>query len=305
MFENIEKLENASLKNFSTMRVGGKAKVIVFPKNHLQLLEIIETCTAYNLKWMILGNGSNILFLDEGFDGVLINLKHFNQIYVCKNYVEKSQETEVEIEHASVWAGAGCNMFVLNQSLAKLGIGGLEWSYGIPATLGGMLYMNGGCFNHEIGQFVEEVLVLDGKWLKRLKKSELKFEYRHSNLQKYIILGAKLLLYSQNSEEIAQNMQFYLNKKKESQPCEYPSLGSIFKRIEGQQTIYPAKVIDELGLKGQKIGGAEVSTKHAGFIVNTGGATAADVLALIDLLQSKMAERGIKANPEIVVCKNV
>ena len=303
MFEEFEKIENADLKQFSTMRTGGLAKVVLFPKNHLELIEIVRLCKQGNLQYMILGNGSNVLFDDDGFDGVIVSLKHLNRISVCASR-DSSTSLRMTARRNSVRAGAGTNLFVLNQKLAELGLSGLEWSYGIPATLGGFLVMNGGCFGHEIGEFVEEVTVLDGTRVRRLKKDDLQFSYRTSNLKKYVVLGAKLRLKCEKTEKIKQNMQFFFSKKRESQPCEFPSLGSVFKRVQGENPIFPAKLIDEMGLKGFSIGGAQVSTKHAGFIINKGGATSADVLQLIEFLETKLAERGVMPEREIIVVKN-
>ena len=194
----------------------------------------------------------------------------------------------------------------MNKKLERLGLSGLEWSYGIPATLGGMVVGNAGCFDHEMGQVVKEVLVADGGKLKILKKDDLHFAYRSAkhndvDLKNYVVLAAKLKLFHEKREKIAQKMANFLKKKRELQPCDKPSLGSVFKRIEGNETIFPAKLIDELGFKGCKIGGAEVSTKHAGFIINDGNATAEDFLKLVEVVESKLAEMGVFPEREIDV----
>lgn len=301
MFEKFEKIENADLKNFSTMRTGGKARVIVFPKNKQELIEIMRLCEQHKKKSLVLGNGSNVLFDDTGFDGVIVSLKHFNKISICTKSMIKNDPSHCHF----VSVGAGVNLFVLNRKLAEMGLSGLEWSYGIPATLGGFIVGNGGCFGHEIADFVEEVTVLDDRKIKTLKKSVLQFSYRNSNLRKFVVLSAKLRLKQQSSEKIRQDMMLYFNKKRESQPCEFPSLGSIFKHIKTEnETLFPAKLIDEMGLKGFCIGGAQVSTKHAGFIVNKGGATSTEVLQLIELLENKFAQKGVKAEREIIVAEN-
>ncbi len=288
MFNNFDFIKNADLKNFSTIKIGGKAKYIVFPKNHLELAEIFRICKKNGLKSYILGNGSNILFDDEGFDGVLIHLKHFQKL--------KRISTDL------VFVGAGMNLFLLNQKVKKLGLSGLEWSYGIPATLGGLIAMNGGCFGHEICEFVESVLVFDGQKLKILNKNEIKFSYRHSSLKdRVVILGARLKLAQKGSEEIESEMQRCFERKKTAQPCEFPSLGSVFKQIRTEdEVVYPAKLIDNMGLKGVKIGRAQISQKHAGFIVNLGGATSADFLNIAMLVEQKLAEIGVQAKREII-----
>lgn len=287
MFEEYEFLKDADLSNFSTMKTGGKARYIVFPKNVKELIKILKIIKKNKLKYYVIGNGSNILFRDEDYDGVLISLKHFNKI---------------EIDDVYVNVGAGTNLFYLNHFLQKNGLGGLEWSYGIPATLGGLIANNGGCFGHEICESVEEVIVLQKMKVFVLSKEEIDFSYRFSSLKdNFIILCAKLKLKKEDPEIIKNNMINFLEKKRKLQPCEFPSLGSIFKRIVGDEILYPAKLIDNLGLKGVKIGGAEISTKHAGFIINVGGAKSQDVIDLIEFIEKKLAEIGVKAEKEIVI----
>ncbi|MBP3619619.1 MAG: UDP-N-acetylmuramate dehydrogenase [Clostridia bacterium] len=286
MFREFECLENVELKNFSTIKIGGKIDYIVFPKNHIELLNVLERIKTNNLRWFVLGNGSNILFSDNGFRGVAVSLKHFNKV--------------VRIDD-SVWCGAGINAFALNNKLLKLGLSGVEWSYGIPATLGGMVVNNAGCFGNEVGEYVEEVLIVGNEKLRVVKREDLLFDYRSAklgnvDLKKYVVLAIKLQLFQEKSEIIAKNMQNYLKKKRENQPCDKLSLGSVFKRICAKEVIFPAKFIDELGLKGMKIGGAEISEKHSGFIINLGNATADDVLKLIALIERKLAM--IKVFPE-------
>ena len=292
MFSEFECIENADLKEFSTIKIGGIARWIVFPKNHIELKKILQICEKNTLKLKILGNGSNILFADAGFDGVLVNLKYFNKITI----LEKLQDECI------LQVGAGINLFALNIRLGMLGLSGLEFSYGIPASLGGFIYMNGGCFGHEVCEVISSVLVMDYDGnLKVIEKDECGFDYRASKLEKYIILGAKLRLKREKSELILKNMRFFLEKKRNSQPCDMPSLGSVFKIVKSNPPIYPAKIIDNLGLKGVKIGMAEVSTKHAGFIVNLGGAKASDVIALIEFLEEKLKGVGVVVEREIVL----
>lgn len=288
MFKKFERQENVALANSSTIKIGGIAKVVVFPQNINELIEILKIIKENKQNYIILGNGSNILFSDDFFDGVVISLKHLD-------FVSQDGTT--------VYAGAGVNLFTLNIKLSQMGLGGLEWSYGIPATVGGFVIMNGGCFGCEIGQFVEEVLVLRDDKLSILRRKDITFEYRNSSLrkEKFIVLSVKLKLYKEKTAKINEKMQFFYQKKKYSQPCEMPSLGSVFKIIYGEQVIYPAKIIDNLGLKGVKIGGAEISKKHSGFIVNVGGATSADVQKLIALITERLAEKGVFPEKEIIV----
>ncbi len=279
---------NANLSEYSTMKIGGKAKFLLFPKNEKELVKILKICKEQNLKTFILGNGSNVLFDDKGFNGAVISLKKLDKIEVCGECVK---------------VGAGINLFALNLRLQKLGLSGLEFCYGIPASLGGFLFMNGGCFGHEICEVVDEVYVFDGERKRTIKNKDCGFDYRTSNLQKYVILGAKLHLKHEKSEKIAQNMESFYQKKRDSQPLDFPSLGSVFKIIKTNPEIHPAKLIDKMGLKGVKIGRAEVSKKHAGFIVNLGGATSKDVFELICFLEAKLKEQGVQPQREIVVLK--
>lgn len=291
MFDEFEKKENVDLKDYSTIKIGGMAKIIVFPRDINELQKILKIIKKNNQKYIIFGNGSNILFSDKYFDGVVVSLKNINHI---------------EKKGKNVYVGAGVNLFSLNMTLADIGLSGLEWSYGIPASMGGFVIMNGGCFEHEIGQFVEEVLVLKDDKLEILKKENLSFEYRNSSLkkEKYIVLSVKLQLFKEKTQKIREKMQFFYDKKKISQPCEMPSLGSVFKRIVGEETIYPAKIIDNLGLKGVRINGAEISKKHAGFIVNVGGATCQDVLSLIKFVEERLSQVGVFPEREIIVLQD-
>lgn len=286
MFENFDVRENVSLKNYSTIKIGGNARWLIFPKNFMELKRVFEIIKNNNLKYFVLGNGSNTLFDDDGFDGVVVSLKKFDKVRFSENFV---------------YVGAGINLFALGQKLKEQGLSGLEFCYGIPASLGGFVYMNGGCFGYEIGQFVEEVLVLKGGKLVRVKKEEIGFSYRKTNLKDCIILKVKMKLSFQESKMIEEKMNFYFNKKREAQPCDLPSLGSVFKAVYGSEVVYVSKTIDSLGLKGVKIGEAEISKKHAGFIVNAGNATSKDVKDLIDLIKRELAKVNVFPELEIIV----
>lgn len=288
MFEKFDCKRNVEIKNYSTARIGGVVDFLIFPRNFLELKELLKEIRENELEYFVLGNGSNVLFLDEGYRGVVVCLKYFNKISKIGNCVR---------------VGAGTNLFYLNQKLKEFGLSGIEWSYGIPATLGGLVYMNGGSFGHEICEFVDDVVVLNEEKIIRLKSNEIQWNYRTSNLKKMIILSVKLHLFYEKIDKIAEKMSYFLNQKKTYQPMEFPSLGSVFKIIQGENPIYPAKLIDNLGLKGVKIGEAEVSKKHAGFIINSGNATSADFLKLVSFLEEKLAEIGVYPNREIIVCK--
>ena len=288
MFSNFEYLKNIFLKDFSTIKIGGKVDFIVFPRNFLELKNIFKIIKSKKLNYFILGNGSNTLFDDNGFRGVVISLKHFDKIFQKGNYV---------------WVGAGIKTFVLNIKLSKLGLSGFEWSYGIPASLGGMIVSNAGCFGHDMSEIVEEVLIFDGENLRILKRLQIKFEYRNSNLKNFVVLFAKLNLEKDCEKCILKRMNFYKCKKFKSQPCDKPSLGSVFKVVQSEPKIYPAKLIDNLGLKGVKINEIEISQKHAGFFINNGNGTSKDFQKLFKLVSKELQKIGIKAESEIVFLK--
>lgn len=284
MIENIEKKENINLAQYSTMKTGGIGKIVYFPKTHLEVLQILKSYGEENC--FVLGNGSNVLFSDKNFNKILISLKHFDKFKVCDSVVI---------------VGAGLNLFKLNNLLCQNNLSGLEWSFGIPGTIGGLVYMNGGSFGSEICQFVKEILVIEDQKLKCIKREDINFEYRSSNLKNTIILQIKLCLTKSNKETILKNMTNFYNIKKEKQPCDIPSLGSVFKINFDKEIVYPAKLIDNLGLKGVKIGGAEISQKHAGFIVNSNHATSKDVLDLVEFVEQKAKENGVTLKREIIV----
>lgn len=284
MFNNFDIIKNADLSNFSTIKIGGKAKYVIFPKSVSELKKILKIAKNNNIKTQIIGNGSNILFDDNGFDGAILHLKNFDKIEFFDKYAV---------------IGAGVNLFKLNLVLKEQGLSGIEWSFGIPASIGGFVFMNGGCFGHEICEFVEEIKVLKNDRIVTLNRKKIDFGYRFSNIDG-IILQVKLKLKKDDCKNIERKMLEFLKKKRDTQPCDMPSLGSVFKRISSRDgRVLPAKMIDTLGLKGVKIGRAEISTKHAGFIVNLGGATADDVKKLISLVENKFAEYGVFVEKEI------
>lgn len=275
----IEKKENIWLKDYSTIKIGGIAKEMFFPKNENEVKEIVESRD----KIFVLGNGSNTLFLDDGFDGTVINMSRLN---------------EIAFDGESVVVGAGVKLFSFEKMLCENGLSGLEWAFGIPASIGGMVVGNAGSFGFEIGDFVEEVRVLRDGEIQTLR--DVKFSYRNSDLKNCVVLSVKLRLKREKSEKIAKNMQEFYQKKILTQPLDKFSLGSVFKR---KNDCFPAKIIDNMGLKGVKIGEAEISTKHAGFIINSGDATSSDFLALAEFIEEKFAKIGQKFEREIVIAK--
>lgn len=287
MFERFCVFENVDMSQYSTIKIGGRAKWLIFPKDESQFVDVWKEAKENGVTVFVLGNGSNTLFDEEFFEGVVVSTRHLDRI-------EK-------LGLDTVFVGAGVNAFLLNRKLKEWGLGGMEWSYGIPASFGGLVYMNAGAFGSEIKDVLKSVLVFDGSEIVELNANELHFSYRNSNLGEMVVLGGKIGLISKDKSEIERTMNDYLEKRKLSQPYNLPSLGSVFKRVMSEPMIYPAKLIDTLGLKGVKIGGAEVSKKHAGFIVNSGNATAEDFARLVELVEEKVFDKfNIKLEREVV-----
>lgn len=278
MFENVEKIEKADLKNFNTFKIGGKG-TILFPKNVFELKRTIKECKNNKLKYLILGNGSNLLFPDYDLDTILISLKNFNKISKKENFV---------------YFEAGVNMFSLNKFCLENSLTNLEWSFGLPASFGGLVYMNGGAYEHTIFDYIRRVKVLNDNKVVWLKKNDIQFTYRKSNISG-IILGGEIILNKSDKKTVENKQKYYFECRKSTQPLNYPSAGSIFKR---KNDIIPAKLIDSFNLKGVRIGGAEISKKHAGFIVNVDNAKSIDVRALIDYIKNKV---GIDLEEEIII----
>ena len=272
--------QNELMKNHTSFKIGGPADFYVKVKNIDEIKEIILLTRQKEIPLTLVGNGSNILVLDNGIRGIVVNIdfKEFD--------IEKIND-----ENAVITVGAGVTMPYIAQMLLKQEIEGFEELSGIPGTIGGAIAMNAGAHGKEIKDIVEKIKVIDYNGnIHIFTNKETKFEYRKSIFlnEKYVILEVKMMLKNGNRQEIENKMKQYSEYRKEKQPIEYPSAGSTFKRGENFVT---AQLIDEAGLKGYKIGGAEVSTKHAGFIINKGNATAEDVLELIKYVKNKVYEK--------------
>ena len=263
------------MKNHTTFKIGGLTDCLI-KVNNIEDLIIISQFTKQNeIPLTIMGNGSNVLVLDGGIRGIVVKID-----------IQK-----FEINENFVTVGAGNKMIEIAQNLLKHSLTGFEELSGIPGTLGGAVRMNAGAHGKEIKDVIKIVTVMDYKGnIKQIKNEDMKFEYRNSIIskEKLIILEAVLELQKGNKEEIQSKMKEYATWRKEKQPLEYPNGGSTFKRGDGFVT---AALIDECGLKGYRIGGAEVSTKHAGFVVNTGNATAKDVIELTNYIKEKVYEK--------------
>ena len=288
--ENLPSLElrlEQPLSKYTSFRIGGNAEVIACPKNEEELRQLLTVADRMGIQPVILGAGTNVLAPDEGIRGLVICLKD------CLSGMEQISETGIRVM-------AGVTMARAAVYASNLGLSGLEFAHGIPGSVGGGVYMNAGAYGGEIKDVCTRVRILDrqgnGRWLSR---EEVGFSYRHSAVEDHpwIVVAAEFELEPKPSEEIKARMQELIGKRRASQPLELPSAGSAFKR---PQTGYAAALIDQTGLKGFQIGGAAVSEKHAGFVVNLGGATAADVQKLLHEVSDRVFEAtGIRLEPEV------
>lgn len=298
ILENLEKIiskerikQNEPMKNHTSFKIGGPAEFYIKITSIKELQKILEFAKKEKIKITILGNGSNVLVSDSGIKGIVIrtNLKEIK--------IEPKEQNKIEIT-----VDDATPIGFLAQKLLKEEITGFEEISGIPGTIGGAILMNAGAHGKEMKNIVTEITAIDynGK-IHKFTNEQAKFTYRNSIFSsgKYIILQAKIILEKGNAKEIKAKMDEYAQFRKEKQPIEYPSAGSTFKR--GTDFI-TAKLIDDAGLKGYTIGGAKVSEKHAGFIINTGNATAQDVLDLAKYVTDKVYEKfGKKIEFEIKI----
>lgn len=273
----IGKIEkNVSLKKYTTFKVGGKADLIVTPKNIDKLKILIKLLKENNINFKILGNGSNLVFSDKPYKDVLIKLSELNK---C------------EINDTIIKAGAGASLISVARKVSKEGLTGMEFATGIPGTIGGAVYMNAGAYKSDMGYIVSEIEVLTKELeVITMYNSDLNFKYRSSFLQQnpgYICLEATIVLRKGNKNTIKALIEERKQKRLMTQPLEFPSAGSVFRNPEGD---YAWRLIDICGLKGYTIGGAQVSKKHANFIINKGNATGKDVHDLILFVKNKVKE---------------
>lgn len=260
---------NPLLSKYTTYKVGGKALAIVYPKNVDGLIKLLRLLKENDVKYKILGNGSNLLFSDSLFEGIIIKLSLFDEVEFFGNN--------------KVRVGAGYSLIKLSLLTAKKGLAGLEFASGIPGTVGGAVFMNAGAYKSDMGYVVQEVKVLTPDYkIITLENKELNFHYRSSFLQKhpeYICLEVIIKLKKGDREILNEVINERRERRRESQPLEYPSAGSVFRNPDGG---FAGKMIEDLGLKGYSNGGAKVSEKHANFIINYNKATSKDIKELID-----------------------
>ena len=270
-------LTDVNLKDYTTYKVGGICKAMVFPKDIEALISLIKLLKDNNIKFMVLGNGSNVLFSDNVYDGVIIKLSELNHIQVKENHVI---------------AGAGAMIMKVCREAIKHELAGLEFASGIPGTVGGCVYMNAGAYNSDMGYVVSRVKVLTPKMtVITMVNRELNFHYRTSffkNHKDYIVLEATFNLQKGNRELLESVVADRKQRRLESQPLEYPSAGSVFRN---PPDMYSGKLIEDLGYKGLTKGGAKISEKHANFIINYDNAKAKDIKELIDFIKQEVKDK--------------
>lgn len=280
------------LKNHTTFQIGGKCIALIEPKKVEDIIEAIKICRENNLKFFVIGNGSNLLVPDDGYNGVIIKIK--------------SEFSNIQVEGECLIVHSGAKLSEVYTVAYENSLTGFEFASGIPGTIGGAIFMNAGAYGGEMKDIVEsvEVLDFDNYEVKELKNEELDFSYRKSIIQRknYIVLTIKLKLKKGNKEEINAVYEDLRYKRNSKQPLNYGSAGSTFKRPEGH---FASKLIEDAGLKGYHINDAWVSEKHSGFIVNKGNASYKEVMELIEYVQKVVFEKfEVKLETEVRILKD-
>lgn len=278
------------MDQYTTFRIGGKVDALYFTRQLRELQKTVSYLTKEHIPYLVVGRGSNLLVKDGGFKGVVIIMGG-----------ELAGIEENGKDQQTLMAGAGLGIAQLLNHCTRKGLGGLEFLAGIPGTVGGAVTMNAGAFGRDMSNVVQQIQVVtrEGELATR-NRSELNFSYRELSVPKgTLVVRAKFQLVDENPEVVAKRVKDCLAKRKTTQPLEYPSAGSVFKNPPNN---YAGRLIEEAGLKGKRVGGAMISPKHANYIVNTGGASADDVLALMELARERVREQtGIELEPEIRV----
>ena len=280
-------IENASMKDFTTFNTGGICPLVVSPSGTEALSEILKVCKKSGVPYTVLGNGSNVLVSDDGIDGIVIHIAD------GLSKLTLTDENTIFCE-AGLKLGTLCN-FALENSLS-----GLEFAFGIPGSVGGAIFMNAGAYGGEMKDVVSRVYHIDRDGNEgSFTPDELLFGYRTSVYENngFIVTGVEFTLKKGDKAKIKETMNELLGRRKDKQPLEFPSAGSTFKRPEGH---FAGALIEQCSLKGKQIGGARVSEKHAGFVINTGNATTRDILDLIEFIKATVKEEtGVTLSPEV------
>ena len=278
-------LDNKKLSEYVNFKVGGPADILLIPNSKEQVIKSIKICKENNIPFYLIGNGSNILVRDGGFRGVVLSLKNVKNIYVDGEKIE---------------AECGVMLKEVSDKAIENSLTGFEFACGIPGTIGGAVFMNAGAYDGEISKVIESAEVIDENCnIIRLSREELDFGYRSSLVMKkgYTVLSAVFKLEKGQVKTIKELIEDLTNKRESKQPLEYPSAGSTFKRPTGY---FAGKLIQDAGLKGYSIGGAAVSEKHSGFVINKGNATAKDITDLIKHIQDEVKKQfGVDLHPEV------
>ncbi len=282
----IEFRKNESMKEHTTFKIGGCCDIFIMPKTREEIAKVIKWTKEKNIPLFVLGKGSNLLVSDDGIEGAVISLSNLNKIRVDDN---------------RIICGAGVNMSALCITARDNSLSGLEFAYGIPGSVGGGLFMNAGAYGGEMSDVVVGAYCIGkGGTEIYISAEDMELSYRHSVFKEngYVITEIILSLTKGDRSQISSKMTELLNKRKSKQPLEYPSAGSTFKRPEGN---FAGTLIEQNGLKGEKVGGAMVSEKHAGFVINYNNASAKDVLGLIDIIKNRVYKNeGIVLEPEVI-----
>ncbi len=288
---DISYAENEPMALHTTFKIGGPARLAVFPKSEKEISDVIKKCKEENVRYMVIGNGSNLLVADEGIEAVVIILgKDFAEVKL--------------LDDETVFAQAGAPLMKVCRVALENGLSGLEFAYGIPGSCGGGAFMNAGAYGGELGDVMFRCDHIDENGNKgSLEGDELKLSYRHSAYYDNgcVVTGVYFKLKKADKEEIKTKMNDFMGRRRDKQPLEFPSAGSTFKRPEGN---FAGALIQQCGLMGTSVGGAEVSTKHAGFVINKGGATCKDVLDLCKKVADTVkAEKGVDLEMEVRVTR--
>ncbi|MDO4860357.1 MAG: UDP-N-acetylmuramate dehydrogenase [Bacillota bacterium] len=280
-------IRNADMKEYTSFKAGGQADILVIPENEEQLMYALKTLAGSGAEYMVMGNGTNILVKDGGYRGVIVKIG--------------DAFSDIRVEGEKLIAGSGALMTQVANEALDAGLEGFEFASGIPGSIGGAAFMNAGAYGGEIVQILESVRVAakDGSRIFTMTNEELELSYRHSKLYETgdIVLEVTLKLKKGDKLTIRNKIRELAEKRNSKQPVDKPSAGSFFKRPEGY---YAGKLIQDAGLKGLTVGGAQVSELHSGFVINTGNATASDIVQLKEVVQATVKDKfGVELQPEV------
>ncbi len=281
---------NEDMAKNTSFKTGGPCPVRLSPSSTEQLINIIDKCKELNISFVVLGNGTNVLVPDEGIEKAVI--------------IIGNNMASIDADGDEITFSAGTNLVALSRFALEQNLSGLEFSFGIPGTCGGAIFMNAGAYGGEMKDVLTEIthLTPDGK-IETISADKADLSYRHSIYKENgcIILSGKVKLKKDNYDDIKARMTDFLGRRKDKQPLEFPSAGSTFKRPDGY---FAGALIEQCNLKGKSVGGAQVSEKHAGFVINKGNATSTDILDLIQLIKTTVKdETGVTLQPEVIVLR--